>query len=338
MEPVQPVTMRTIAESLGIATSTVSRALRDDTSIGVRLRARIKRASRDLGYRPNPLVASLMAQLHVQRRRSDPYHIAWIDLWPSDQASAQLLLFNPLLEGARLRARELGYGIEVYKPIQHGMDPARLRQILFARAHWGLVIPPVPEEAKHYALDIAGFAAVTVGTSLHSPVMHRVSPDHYQGAQLACTALRERGFRRLGFALSHAMHERVERKWLGAYLAEQRQWPAGERLAPYLFSAAEEARFQRWLAEEKPDVILMAEEQVEDWVAIRRGGTRNRVETLWLLLEQKHRRRRGVDYRGEKIGAAAIELVVGQIHRNERGCPTTPNTLLMQGVWVDRRK
>lgn len=334
VNPPTPVTMRTVARALGLATSTVSRALRDDTTIGAATRTRIKRAALALGYRPNPMVATLMAQLHVQRRRADPHHIAWLDLWPSDQASSQLLLFNPLLKGAQQRARELGYGVEVHKPAQHGVDPARLRQILFTRAQWGLVIPPVPESAMHYPLVLEGFAGVTIGTSLHSPLMHRVAPDHYQGTQLACAILRQSGCRRIGLALSHAMNDRVEGKWLGAYLAQQLQWPATERLAPFLYPTPDATAFRRWLAVARPDVVLMAESQVENWLRPAGRSRRAMPDAVWLLLERKHRRRQGIDYRGEKIGAAAIEMVVGQIHRNERGSPGTPNTLLMQGVWV----
>ncbi|HEY0865114.1 MAG TPA: LacI family DNA-binding transcriptional regulator [Lacunisphaera sp.] len=328
--------MRTIARSLGIATSTVSRALRDDATISATVRQQIRRTARSLGYRPNPLVSTLMAQLHVQRRRADPHHIAWIDLWPSDNASAQLLLFNPLLQGARIRARELGYGIEVHKPVQSGIDPSRLRQILLARSQWGIVIPPVPETARHYDLTVEGFAAVTIGTSLHTPLMHRVSPDLYQGGQLACSELRQRGCRRIGLVLTHSMSDRVEGKWLGAYLAEQQQWPAKERLPPLLCPTGQQAAFQRWFGQNKPDAILLAEAQVENWLTKAKpaGGA---VVTAWLLLEQKNSRKQGVDYRGEKIGAAAIEVVVGQIHRNERGSPTIPNSLLMQGVWAGGR-
>ncbi len=328
--------MRTIARSLGMATSTVSRALRDDATISAAVRQQIRRTARSLGYRPNPLVSTLMAQLHVQRRRADPHHIAWIDLWPSDNASAQLLLFNPLLQGARIRARELGYGIEVHKPVQSGIDPSRLRQILLARSQWGIVIPPVPEAARHYDLAVEGFAAVTIGTSLHTPLMHRVSPDLYQGGQLACGELRQRGCRRIGLVLTQSMSDRVEGKWLGAYLAEQQQWPAEERLPPLLCAAGQPAAFQRWLGQNKPDAILLAEEQVENWLTKAKlaGGP---VVTAWLLLEQKNSRKQGVDYRGEKIGAAAIEVVVGQIHRNERGSPSIPNSLLMQGVWAGGR-
>ena len=326
--------MRTISQSMGIATSTVSRALRDDATISVAVRNKIKRAARLLGYRPNPLVSTLMAQLHVQRRRIDPYHIAWIDLWPSDNASSQLLLFKPLLQGAKIRARELGYGIEVHKPAQSGIEPARLRQILFARSQWGIVIPPVPEAARHYPLEVEGFAVVTVGTSLRTPAVHRVSPDLYQGCQLACSKLREKGFHRIGLVLSQSMNQRVEGKWLGAYLAEQQLWPAPERLHPVLFTEGMPAQFSQWLFENNPDAILLAEVEVETWAGKYRSANRRSPNITWLLLEQKDRRKQGINYRGSKIGAAAIEFVVGQIHRNERGSATIPSSFLMPGVWV----
>jgi len=42
-----------------------------------------------------------------------------------------------------------------------------------------------------------------------------------------------------------------------------------------------------------------------------------------------------IDYRQEQLGGAAVEMVVGQIHRNERGNPTCPHTLLIDAMWVD---
>jgi LacI family transcriptional regulator len=41
----------------------------------------------------------------------------------------------------------------------------------------------------------------------------------------------------------------------------------------------------------------------------------------------------GIDTRPDKMGAAAVELAVAQIHRNERGSPQTPHILLLDGVW-----
>jgi len=43
-----------------------------------------------------------------------------------------------------------------------------------------------------------------------------------------------------------------------------------------------------------------------------------------------------LEYPAEAIGGAAVDMVVGQIHRNERGAPTSPHTLLLDSVWTER--
>ena len=58
--------------------------------------------------------------------------------------------------------------------------------------------------------------------------------------------------------------------------------------------------------------------------------------TAWLRrIEKMQRSSMAIDTRPAKMGAAAVELVVGQIHRNERGSPEIPHTLLLEGVWTD---
>jgi hypothetical protein len=34
------------------------------------------------------------------------------------------------------------------------------------------------------------------------------------------------------------------------------------------------------------------------------------------------------------VGASAVEMVVAQIHRGERGIPTVPKLILTDGTWV----
>jgi hypothetical protein len=43
----------------------------------------------------------------------------------------------------------------------------------------------------------------------------------------------------------------------------------------------------------------------------------------------------GLDLRPELQGTAAINSVVAQIHRNERGLPADPHTVMLSGRWVD---
>lgn len=325
--------MRTVAEAVGVATSTISKALREDPTIPLSRRREIQKAAKSLGYRPDPLVSTLMARLHDNRRRNDPHHIAWIDLWPDDPEAARRNDFKLMLRGAMQRARELGYHIDVHHVNRDGTSATRLRQILISRSQWGLIIPPVPMDAACYPLDLQSLAAVTIGTSLQQPVMHRVAPNLYQGSQLACRELRKKGCRRIGLVLSPSMNERVEEKWLGAYLAEQMHWPRSERLPPLLVPPDAADLFEQWRARTKPDVILIAEPHVEDWLARKVGG-KIILPTVWLRrVEFMRKGAPAIDTRPEKTGAAAVELVVGQIHRNERGSPPIPHTLLLDGVW-----
>lgn len=330
------VTMATVARAVGVATSTVSKALREDPTIPVARRREIQRVAKAMGYRPNPMVAALMARLHTRRRRDDPYHLAWIDLWQDDREAAGATDFNLMLRGAIQRADELGYQIETHRVTRDGTSAARLRQILISRSQWGVIIPPVPEEAMNYSLDMEGLTGVTIGTSLHRPIMHRVAADLYQGAQLACRQLRAKGYSRIGLVLSASMNERVEGKWLAAYLAEQLRWPRAERLPPLLASSGEANKFYQWRSRHKPDVMLIAELHVEDWMKSAAKTGVAKVPTAWLrMLKIRRKDTLAIDTGPEKMGAAAVDLVVGQIHRNERGSPDTAHTLLLDGVWVE---
>ena len=45
----------------------------------------------------------------------------------------------------------------------------------------------------------------------------------------------------------------------------------------------------------------------------------------------------GIHQNAELIGAAAIDLLVGMIHRGERGVPTVPTQRICQGAWIKGR-
>ncbi len=323
--------MRTVAREVGVATSTVSRALRDDPTIPPDRCKEIQKAAERLGYRPNPMVSSLMAQLHGHRRRIDPHLLSWIDLWTHDIEAQRGHDSSSALRGARQRAAELGYGIEVHHPTRDGISPARLRKILVTRSQWGVIFPPVPESAFSYGLDMTGLTGVAIGTSLQRPEIHRVSHNHYQGGLLACTELRTRGFRRIGFVESTWSDERVDGRWRAAYVLQQSLWPRTERLPPLLTGPRDKPAFERWRQRHQPDAIIVMEPHVEVWL---RELKVRAIQVVNLALDVTKHDSWGIDYRWEILGAAAVELVVGQIHRNERGCPPIAHTLLIDGIWV----
>lgn len=332
-----PIVMKDIAAAAGVARSTVSKALRDDPTIPAERREQIKRVARKLGYNPNPMVSALMAQLHSGRRRNDPCHLAWIDLWPDEKQAARVPILKPLLASAQACAADLGYNIQVYHAVREKISPERLRQILTARAQWGVIIPPVPDEAMIYPLNMDGLTGVTICTSLHTPQISRVTSDLYLNCQLACRKLREMNKRRIGLAVSTIMKERVEGKWIGAYLAEQHDWPENEHLPPLIVDPGDKTSFDTWLRENSPDAVLHSEQFLSDWLDAQRPRCGKPPLTVWLDLEPTRKNACGIDNRPGELGVAAVETVVGQIHRNERNAPAIPRTILISGVWRDSR-
>jgi LacI family transcriptional regulator len=319
------ITMRDLARQTGVAVSTVSKALRNDPSIPLTRCRQIQAAARRLGYRPNPLVAALMAQLHHRRRRTDPLMIAWIDLWSDPESNPVVNSAAALLTGARQRARELGYGIELYPAGRQELSPQRLHRMLTARGQWGMIIPPVPAMHSCFPIDLRGLAAVTIGTSLHEPVMHRISPNHFQGCALAFERLREHGFRRIGLAISPDMNLRVEGKWLGAFLAASYALPGQDRIPPCLAATGDEEATCRWRRRYQPEAVIQAEPF--HWL----GAESPAIVLLLPLPGIPHVGR--VDHRPDQLGRVAVEAVVAQIHRHERGSPETPQTVLIEGLW-----
>ena len=65
------ITLKDVAERAGLSLATVSYALRQHPKIPVETRERAAAAARELGYRPNPRVASLMAHGRSNGVRAD---------------------------------------------------------------------------------------------------------------------------------------------------------------------------------------------------------------------------------------------------------------------------
>ena len=326
--------MRDVARLARVALSTVSRALRDDPAIPLKRRMEIKRMAEEIGYHPNPLVSTLMAQVHRGRRAGDPDQIAWIDLWPDGSHSPAVLMFE-ILTGARARARSLGYELEVHSIAAKMLSADRLRQILLARSQWGFIIPPVPEHAMHFPLVMSDLAGVTIGTSLMEPRLHRVTTNHFQTAQLAWDTLHAKGFKRIGLAVSSRMNGRLNGQWLGGYVAAPTRLGLTASMPPLVVEETDFVKFEKWIHEFQPDALLVADPLIASWAQSKIPSDACPA-LAWLALQPDAKNIWGLDYRPQNIGAAAVDLIVGQIHRNERGSPAYPHTLLLDSVWTER--
>ena len=105
--------MAEIAQELGVASSTVSRALRGDPRISAEMRQRVETLAKNTGYRPNPLVSALMAS---RRRRGagEVDVIALVTNYGGRESWRAKDVCRWEYEGIIARATALGFRVEIF--------------------------------------------------------------------------------------------------------------------------------------------------------------------------------------------------------------------------------
>ena len=329
---------------------TVSLALRNHASVSKKRRAEIRAIAKKLDYSPDPTLSALAAyrQTHYPRPTATP--IAWISNYPTrnfwNEQPGHFV--NQYFQGATQRAREIGYHLEHFWLAEPGMTPQRLSHILYSRGISGILLPPQHISAqhisfKHLNLDWDKFCAVTFGYSLTRPRLHMTTTNHYRSMGMVMRQLRSLGYRRIGLMLLSIHDARVVHNYYAAYLMGMLRVPAELQIPPFFmaeFSPKAEAEKLAWFRTHRPEVIITSNGSGLDEI-FRSEGLRCPENIGLVSLGTSERRPHktdrivsGTDENTETVGVAAMDLLVTLMHRNERGVPTTPRTVLIDSKWV----
>jgi LacI family transcriptional regulator len=328
-------TLQTVAAAAGVSRMTVSLALRNHPSLPRTTRERLQAIARQLGYRPNPLISALMRQVRGRHPVSYTTTLAYLTTFATRDGWRRRPLQQRFLLGVTRRAEQLGYRVEQFWLREPGMTARRMNRILEARGIHGIIVAPLPRSRGHLSLDWARFAAATIGYSLWRPSLHRAVNHQTHSIALAVRQLRRRGYRRLALALSAEVDARADHHWVAGFLA-QRQHYGADRAWPLLVAREwTERQFARWFRAQQPDVVLSTDLHVLHW--LQRLGQNISAETGFAYLEWTDEARgcAGIRQHAQRVGAAAVDLVVEQLEHNERGVPPHPKVVLIEGEWID---
>jgi LacI family transcriptional regulator len=323
--------MKHVAAAADVSVMTVSLALRGDSSIPPATQRRVNDAARRIGYRPNPLVSALMAGLRGRHPRGRGAHlIAYVDSFGDRTTAQQRASLLRYRNGASAAAERHGYRLQDFSVGHSGLTPPRLEQVLQARGIRGLVLAPFPVTGSELSLDWSHFAAAAIGFSLSHPNLHRAVNHQAQTARHAIRRLLELGYQRIGIALSQHENARAQRNWVAAALLARFEHNAAGLTFPLLLEERiEPARLRAWCRAERPEVILTSESDIRSMVGARGPHVAH------LHLTPNAAGFSGMDQANERVGAAAVDLVVEQLHANLRGVPEHAKTVLVEGQWVD---
>ncbi len=329
----QPVTLADVAEAAGVARSTVSKALRGYRSIPESTRARILETAERLGYRPNPMVSALMAQLHTKRRRQDMSPVlAVVHAWEVSWSKSPK--YRDFARGARERCERLGFQMEEFSLRDDDLKPQDLSRIFQTRGIQGVLFAQAPDDFRQLPLDISHWSCATLGPSLERPKVHRAGPDHYMAMRLAMKQAIARGYRRLGFAVSAVSDKRLHGIWRSAFLGRHEdEFPERPPIPVHRNVDDNFSTFREWFLTHEPELIIHHALPVTKWLSALDRGIPGDVATLQIGIAANDTTEAGIDLNVARVGAEAVNLVVNQIHQNQRGEAASPLTLLVEPAW-----
>lgn len=324
--------MQDVANKAGVSCMTVSLALRNHPSLPERTQTRIQKLAKTMGYRPNPLVSAFVATRRSGKRGSQRLPLAFVSSLPSEDDWRKNSTYYRYFKGAADRADELGCKLEPFWFDRTTMTPDRMSDILYHRGINGLVIAPIAEAGGSLSLDWSRFCAVALGYSMAEPRIHRACNHQFHTMLLALRRLHELGYRRIGLATSLTDDKRVDHNWIAPYLYYIQQVMKTKPLPFLMEDAWNKEIFMKWFRDHKPEVVVTTRTEAWDWLA-EEGIEIPRRTGLFLLDHwAEHGEISCVDQNSELVGSAAIDLLIGQLYRNERGIPANPKVVLVEGA------
>jgi DNA-binding LacI/PurR family transcriptional regulator len=318
--------------------------MRQHRSIPLDTRQRVEARAAKMGYRPDPMLRSLLAYSARNTADVKSATLALVVLHSQFSAWGEALSGRRYLDGIRKRAQQLGYGVEIFCPAELAKEGKELNQILRARGIRGVVLVSPVHATISRVLEWENFATAKIGYAMELPQVHRVLHHFRFAMKQSIAELRRRGYRRFGLAYAPEHEERLEDGWTGGFLIEQYKAKKGERFFFYrqrlptgqAYYWRECEHFKAWYERHQPEVVLSA----MGWaplfmrkvLKLRIPEDVGFVDLAWPVDLKGFA---GIDERLEEVGAAAVDLVSSMLHNSEYGMPEVPKTVVIGGRWVE---
>lgn len=326
------VTLADIARATGYSKGAISLALKNDLRVAEATRERIQQAARELGYQKNALVANLMAQLRASRTPQYQSTLGFLNPTPHRNILNEVQTFKEWARGVQSRSEELGYGLNHFWLGEPGLSDRRMLKILQARGIRGVVVGPLLNEGvlpEEFGVLWRELACVALGKLPFSPLLHAARNDQYDTGLQAVLHAARLGYRKPALVVARKVDENVGLRFSSGYAAGCLR-ASLEPLAPFPFTEACFPKFRDWFRRERPDVLITAHAMVKDWLEADEVAVPADVGLLSLDCNEAMAGWAGMCQNNDLIGAAAVDLLVGQLHRNEVGSPAHPMSILIR--------
>jgi len=328
-------TLIDVAKEAGVHHSTVSRALKNHPGIPEKTRKKIMAVVTRLKYVPDPNLTALAAYKNANRPVGFLANLAWITNFSTEEGWKDNPHFPYYYEGAKNRAAELGYGMDIlWLPgiLNSGKAPSH---VLRNRSIRGLLLPPQPAPNTRLDLDWDDFSAVSFGFTLTAPSLHNVGIDHFRSIQSLLREIHHLGYRRPLLLLSLKSDQRVSFAWSAGFHVGCRQLglPPSD---PVHLTSPDFRDFLAAVRKAKPDVILTT----RGWATLAReqlpaAGLRvpEEIGVAAVNYAATDQGQGGIFEDGLLVGRHAVDILSAMVQRGEVGIPKNVKHLITEGTF-----
>jgi len=335
------INLSMIAAHVGYSKNTVSLALRGDPRIRTSTREMIQKVAEKLGYQPNAVVSHLMAQLRVNQPAGFQGKLALFNAYRDAKAFHTHATIPSYVLGCERRAQKLGYSFDHFWLHEPKLKAESLIRVLHTRAIKGIIIVGMMEQNRlppHLRPVWDTFPSVVTGVRTRDPALSFSCVDHHNLTMSAFEKALALGYQRPALVVEDRIDQLVEGRFSGAMLHAQQSLPASRRVPAFTqisLARKNPKLFHRWINRHRPDVILTLYNVVYPWLEEHGLHVPEDVGVIQLEWRESHREISGMNQHNDVVGEAAVDMVVGLIHRNENGIPAFPRATMIGASWME---
>ncbi len=335
MSPTTRPNIQAIADKVGVSKATVSRALRNLPGHRSATRDRILAAAKALGYRSHPIMSAVMSSVRFRKTSLVSPVIAEIHCQPRGYDREG----NPesLRRSIHEQAERLGFRVDEFHWYEPGMSPQRIMGIIRARGIRAVIFEHFMErEVDLTGLDLGGLAVAAIGGAVLRPKLHRVEVNHYGNLVKVVRILQARGYCRFGVIIPNVFERSSDFKRSAALHTDDLKIPRKDIIPMFHRERDDDLNeLGRWLRRYRPDCVLGVGKEIPSQLRKLGYPFPGRVGYVHLGWHSSYGSIAGMNPKWNSAGRVAVNLVVGQLTRNELGVPEDPLWILVEGEWVD---
>lgn len=328
------ITLKDVALACGKDVSTVSLALRGHPRIPKTTREKIEAVARQLGYHPDPALSALIR--HRQNGlgpKSEWSHLLYV----IPRACAFEETPVSAIAGARRRAAELGYRIDLFRMDDYSSDEAAAR-ILVNRGFVGLLLGRTLAVNSFPQWDWSPFCAVACGAGLAEPSIHMVTFDYFDAVRICAHKARAAGYRKIAFApCRHLQTLRDDEVRIAAcrYWSAEMPWTKNQPAPVYEGPVLDSKKFLPWMRRHQPDCLIAFNNAHYEllrefgWEVPARLGMAAIHYLPWSPQLS------GTSLLSSILGAASVDFLNQLLLSNHRGLPASPYKLHLSPEWQE---